>query len=190
MSTQTIEQLRSPYERALLHNVKRRVAEEFPDLGRELLSNPLKRNMFENMLISLLKHANEPTLEQCIVRVQKHGYSVMRGTGSESRQTGTFKAVDADNKIGINRNSQRHRMLNAWFDAGDVGLTSEEARRASSLSPTSCYWARATELMQGGYIEIVEDLGGEPVRRQGESGTARKVYRITPLGSETVQELL
>lgn len=190
MSTAMLDPLPRSAEQIMLREIQRRIREEFPDFGRLLLINPIKRNMFENMLIGLLHHASEPSVEQSIVKLQKAGYTVTRGTGGEARAPGVHKSSDAGRRLAITHGSHRHRMLAVWWDKGEEGATSEEACRLAGLPMRTCYWARATELQQAGYIETIENDEGEPLQRAGESGTPRKVFRITPLGSDTILSLV
>jgi hypothetical protein len=165
--------------------------EEFPQFSRELLYNPLKRNMFTNMLLGLLKHMGEPTLEQCMVRVARSGYTITKGDGTEVRAPGRIKSADAKPRSTIlNPGTLKFRLLSAFWDTGDDGLTAEEAQIRANLAPRSNYWTRVSELLDVGYLEVVEDAAGDPVVRNGESGAKRRVYRITPLGSQSITELL
>lgn len=77
--------------------------------------------------------------------------------------------------VKVRAGSQRAKMLNAF--AYLVEATDEEAmERAPGISLRSCWWKRASELRQGGYIE---DTGET---RIGSQGSARMVSRITSKG--------
>ena len=177
-------------EKELLSSVNRQVYEHFPEMRRTLL-DPLRRNAFHNLLLSLLRHAPEHSLTQCIVRVSKEGYTVTRSTGTEPREPGTTRGADvSDPPLRITPGSQRALLLAAFWEAGNSGLTSEEARDLAKVSPRSCYWKRVSELHDSGYIERVEDASGDDVRRRAESGSLQRVYQITPFGLETIESLL
>lgn len=177
-------------ERSVLTAINRRLYDEFPELRRTLL-DPLRRNTLHNMLLNLLTYAPEMTLEQCIVRVSKEGYTVTKATGAEPRRAGVTRGSDvAEPKAHIRTGTQMSKLLNAFWDAGSLGLTSDEARAKSGLSERSCYWKRVSDLHASGYIERVEDTSGNDVRRAGDSGSLQRVYQITPFGVETALSVL
>jgi hypothetical protein len=75
--------------------------------------------------------------------------------------------------------SARARLLFAHHYNPD-GMTDEEAAESASLSLTSEYATRCSELMRAGL------LVDTPLSRTGRSGMARVVRRITPLGRQLV----
>ena len=176
-------------EKDALIRVNRELYERYPELRRTLM-DPLKRNGLHNILLSLMTAAPEHTLSQCIVRVAKEGYTVTVATGVELRAPGKTRGSDAKDPVAIMPGSQRSRLLAAYWDAGEAGLTSQEARDVSKVSPKSCYWKRVSELHAGGYLEVVEDEDGNELRREADTGGKQRVYRITPLGQERAEELV
>ena len=72
-------------------------------------------------------------------------------------------------------------MLCAFYAYPD-GFNSEEAATYASLLK-SCYWKRASELLQDGLIEWTGET------RPGEAGVPREVYRITAKGREVYRSM-
>lgn len=174
-------------EKEVLTTINRRLYDEFPELRRTLI-DPLRRNALHNLLIHLLKYAPEHTLAQCVVRVSREGYTVSVATGDEPREPGTTRGSDvAEPTVLIRPGSQLTRLLGAFWDAGDPGLTADEARERSGVPERSCYWKRVSELHAAGYIERLEDADGTDVHRQGDAGSPQRVYRITPFGLEAIE---
>lgn len=82
----------------------------------------------------------------------------------------------------IRPGTQRHKMLTA-FGKGD--MTDSEAALVAGLNrPSVCYWKRASELRQAGYIV---PTGAE--RTDPASGKNRTVCAITPTGIEALATL-
>lgn len=75
----------------------------------------------------------------------------------------------------IRPNTQRHKMLQA-FAAGHA-TDSEAATLVGLNRPGVCYWKRASELRQAGYIAPTGETRLDP-----DSGKARNVWTITVQG--------
>lgn len=75
--------------------------------------------------------------------------------------------------------SQKAKLLQAYADAGERGLTSEQAAEIADLMRTG-YWKRASELRQDGLIAETDQT------RTGTAGVAQMIYVITSLGLANV----
>lgn len=84
-------------------------------------------------------------------------------------------SVEGAEAVAVRAPNQRARLLAEFLNAGDDGLTDEEAAAAAGLL-ASCHWKRAGELRQDGHIEFTGDV------RPGAAGINRKISRITERG--------
>jgi len=78
--------------------------------------------------------------------------------------------------------SQRMRLLMAFFDAGEDGLTAYEAGERAGLLH-ACYWKRISE-MADPRIGLIEDTGAN---RLAPTGEHQMVRRISELGRQEVE---
>jgi hypothetical protein len=81
-------------------------------------------------------------------------------------------------RINVRTGSQRRKLLDAFKEAGDAGLTHEQAATAAGISLSSEYSTRCSELSNAKYLEAT----GE--KRVGLRGLDRAVFRITDAGRE------
>lgn len=115
----------------------------------------LPKDVWENMMTDLLKGMRVAT---------RHSDPV----------TSKQAAKDLTPRVG----TQRMTMLRAYAYGGQ--LTDEEAADLVDLEHT-CYWKRASELRQGGFIApVYED--GKLVTRKGKAGSPRMVCGLTDKG--------
>jgi hypothetical protein len=77
---------------------------------------------------------------------------------------------------------QRLRLLDAYAQALNVGLTDEQAAAVAGLKD-SCYWKRCGELRKAGLIAPTGDK-----RRNPESGVRRIVCAITESGMDLIDD--
>lgn len=89
----------------------------------------------------------------------------------------------ADTQLGV--------MLEAFFNAGPVGLTDDVAAEHAGLGfgIASSPWKRASELREYGLIAVCIDGHGDPITRQGLRGVERMVSAITDYGVDYWKEL-
>lgn len=76
--------------------------------------------------------------------------------------------------VRMRSSSQRARLLRPFSRHAD--LTADEAWSYTSISETSCYWKRVSELAAA---ELIEPTGET---RKGRAGEPQTVYRITDAG--------
>jgi len=101
-------------------------------------------------------------------------------TGPASRNsdpaTSHQAALDAQGRTP----SQRLRLLSAYFWAGPIGLTDEEAAEHTGIinNRRACWWRRCSELRAQG---LIENNGNT---RLGDAGSERVVCAITGKGYE------
>lgn len=104
----------------------------------------------------------------------------LRARVSPARHTDPATSQRAARSRGLNirAGSQRARLLTAYADAGDYGLTNEGAGIITGLAerPGCCYWKRCDELRKAGYIRWTEDT------RTSRAGEAQGVSVITRAG--------
>lgn len=74
------------------------------------------------------------------------------------------------------------RLLDAYAQAFDIGLTDEQAAAVAGLKDT-CYWKRCGELRKAGLIAPTGDK-----RRNPESGVKRIVCAITQSGMDLIDD--
>ena len=76
------------------------------------------------------------------------------------------------------RGSQQYKLLAAYAEHHEVGLTDEDAGDVTYLSNNRkcCYWKRCSELRHAG---LIIDTG---VRRNSSAGAPQMVCTITPAG--------
>jgi len=76
-----------------------------------------------------------------------------------ARDTDPQTSRDATKNLAVRAGSQRWRMLNTYTHR--LGLTDAEAAEYAGLNRLGiCFWKRASELRQAGYIEPVGERGG------------------------------
>lgn len=110
-----------------------------------------------------------------------------RGVPSLEREGSARKTDPATSKTAarlVKARATSHRVLIAWafYDAGEAGLTADEACLAAGLPifPTE-YTTRTSELMREGVVAVT----GE--KRVGTQGLERQVYAITTEGRLLLQ---
>jgi hypothetical protein len=79
-------------------------------------------------------------------------------------------------RLNVRTGSQRRKLLDAFKEAGDAGLTHEQAAMAAGISLASEYSTRCSELSNAKFLEAT----GE--KRVGSRGLDRAVFRITDAG--------
>lgn len=81
--------------------------------------------------------------------------------------------------VGKRAPTQKLRLLMQYREAGEAGLTDEEAAEAAGLTGRSvCYWKRCSELRQD---YLIEELP-VPTTRKGSAGVDRTVCAISDAG--------
>jgi hypothetical protein len=87
---------------------------------------------------------------------------------------------------------QKWRLLRAYAEAGEAGLTDEEAAERvpigngrTLLDSGSSWWKRCTDLRELHYIEPP----AEREHRKGRMGVDREVHVITSMGREALKAL-
>lgn len=110
------------------------------------------------------------------------------GQTSRSADPATSRAAGADAEgregavFGVRPGSHRARMLVAYWNA-PAGLSDVEAAEAAGLDlPGVCWWKRASELRQGGFVEPFGTITGP-------NGADVMVCRITEAGERRAREL-
>ena len=105
-------------------------------------------------------------------------------TAIRKRAPGTDTAPTAENALtSVSADSQRGRLLLAFYAADDAGLTDDQAARQAEIGDKSCWWKRCGELRRAGLIEPMSAGDDDTiVMREGESGMLRTVSVITPEG--------
>lgn len=95
-----------------------------------------------------------------------------------TRTTDPTTSRKAGAAVVIRAGSQRARLLVAYADAGDYGLTNEGAGIVTGLAerPGCCYWKRCGELLAGGFIRATDET------RTSRAGEAQRVCVITHAG--------
>jgi hypothetical protein len=76
--------------------------------------------------------------------------------------------------------TQMWGLLQAYLDAGDLGLTADEAGEDADLTHTG-YWKRCSDLYQAGFTRTLMD-GDRVVTRPGRAGSSQEVRIITSKG--------
>jgi hypothetical protein len=107
------------------------------------------------------------------------------GAAIPARNTDPETSHKATRAILVRAGSQRTRLLAGFAAFGEDGATDEEAMEAAEgVSPLSEYAKRASELREGGYVEVCLYAGtSSQVTRKGGSGLDRIVSRITEKGT-------
>lgn len=82
--------------------------------------------------------------------------------------------------------TQRHAMLSGFSTLGKTGGTAEQAALAANVSPYSCFWKRASELRNKGFLEPVMRKG-EQEFRESRAGGFQSVWKITPEGRQQLK---
>lgn len=169
-----------------------RLFEEFPEL-RRTLKDPYRARVFHDILTEMMGKAvmrSAPSLEQQVANLMENGYHVTTQprTVIPMRKPGTDYTPPPDDALmAVTSDSQRGRLLLAYYGAGEVGMTDDEAARHARIPDSSCWWKRCGELRRAGLIEPM--IAGEddiPVQREGASGMLRVVCTITPEGQAAV----
>jgi hypothetical protein len=162
----------------------------FPEIRVLLVSNENRRVMVD-ILTRLVGRGVEdarPSIEASVASVMGAGYHVTRRAPDTTplvpRRPGDHRAPEPDQILGrVTADSQRGRILLAYWEAGSSGFTDDEAAQAAKIPDRSCWWKRSSELRQAGLIEPIKDADDNPMTRLSEfSGSARVVCVITPEG--------
>lgn len=100
-----------------------------------------------------------------------------------SRATDPETSHAAAREIRVKAGTQRARLLDAFSMWTHAGATDEQAMLSTdgSVSPTSEYAKRCSELREGGFIEATGET------RAGSAGPQRIVSRITPKGRAWIE---
>lgn len=113
--------------------------------------------------------------------------AILRKHYSKATVDGYWKhsrtSKDGWEQVQVRAGSQRARLLRAYADAGDGGLTNHEAGVAADLL-NSCYWKRCSELKEAGYI-----ASNEKERVNPATGSKQSVCVLTPAGLKKVREI-
>jgi hypothetical protein len=94
------------------------------------------------------------------------------------RTTDPATSHKAARAVVIRAGSQRARLLAAYADAGDYGLTNDGAGVVTGLAeaPGCCYWKRCGELLADGFIRATDET------RTSRAGESQRVCIITRAG--------
>ena len=111
----------------------------------------------------------------------------LRARVSPARHTDpatSHKAAQSD-ALRVRAGSQQARILSAYADAGDYGLTNEGAGIITGLAdlPGCCYWKRCGELLKVGYIAVTEST------RTSRAGLEQRVCVITRAGLDALDNM-
>jgi hypothetical protein len=171
--------------------IMRHLTENFPELQRGLKAQPGRSRILHDVIAAGIGSAvgrSQPSLEQSVATVMAAGYHVtsqpVNVTPMRKRTPGTQVAPTAENALtSVTADSQRGRLLLAYLEVSDLGLTDDQAARMAGIGEKSCWWKRCGELRRAGLIEpMVAGDDDTPVMREGESGMLRTVSVITPEG--------
>ena len=168
------------------------IFQDFPEL-RRTLKDPYRARVFHDILTEFMGRAAsraQPSLEQQVANLMENGYHVTSQprTVTPMRKPGTDYMPPSDEQLmAVTSSSQRGRLLLAYYEAGEAGLTDDAAAREARIPDSSCWWKRCGELRSAGLIEPM--IAGDddiPVQREGVSGVLRVVCTITPEGQAAV----
>jgi hypothetical protein len=104
-----------------------------------------------------------------------NAYDLAHAPVAPARRTDPATSRKGAADVAPRAGSQRHRLLLA-YQARPAGLMDAEAARLAALPARACFWHRCSELVDGGYIEVI----GE--RTDPATGSAGRVARITDKG--------
>jgi|OpeIllAssembly_1097287.scaffolds.fasta_scaffold40628_5 hypothetical protein len=166
--------------------IMKHINDTFPEM-RRALKEPGKGRILHDIIAAGIGSAvsrSQPTLEQSVATVMAAGYHVtsqpVNVTPIRKREPGTQTMPSAENQLGyVTPDSQRGRLLLAYLEAGEAGLTDEEARISAGIAERSNWWKRCGELRAAGLIQVMQDEFENAVTRVGSSGTSRIVCTIT-----------
>ena len=101
-----------------------------------------------------------------------------------ARSTDPITSHEAALSVTVRAGSQQAQLLQAYADAGALGLTDDEAGVNTGLAakPGCCWWKRCSELRQAGYIVPIGN-----VTRLSRAGENQQVCGITNAGIEALQ---
>jgi len=107
-------------------------------------------------------------------------FSAYRAARTTDPQTSHLAALS----VAVRAGSQQAALLQAYADAGALGLTDDEAGVKTGLAakPGCCWWKRCSELRQAGYIVPIGN-----VTRLSRAGENQQVCGITNAGIEALQ---
>jgi hypothetical protein len=166
----------------------RNMYEEFPEM-RVMLMDPDSRVRMNNILVRMIGSREGPSFEDSVRAVMAAGYHVTSAPvpveplrASESSRNASRSPAPEKILGSITASSQQGRLLMAFAEAGNDGLTDEQARERAGIDVRSCWWKRCGELRSRGLIEPAENSRGDRVRRTGGAGVARIVSVVTPEG--------
>jgi hypothetical protein len=176
--------------------VLRELVDEFPEI-RSVATNPDSRNKIADILSRFAAQAVErakPSTEEFIAGAMAAGYHVTSGPISTQplvpRHPGTQHAPHADAVLGsVSADSQRGRLLMAYFNAAPAGLTDSEAAKHAEFASWEQGWKRCSELRNAGLIAALHDESGETLMRRGDRGFLATVCVITPEGQAVAMGL-
>lgn len=83
--------------------------------------------------------------------------------------------------------NQRHAMLSGFGTLGKSGGTAEQAAMAANVPAYSCFWKRASELRNKGFLEPVMRKG-EQEFRESRAGGFQSVWKISPAGRQQLKD--
>jgi hypothetical protein len=155
---------------------------------RKTLENPLARRELTDMLLAM-RRVPEHTIDQCLAKVVEAGYYVSEHAPTPARVAAPITVVPEEARVPSSLGTQAGKLLAAFYETGEAGLTAEEARAAAKLSRTSCFWKRVSELRVAGLIEYMLDEDDDIVRRPGLTTSPQQVCVITAYGRAIVTTL-
>jgi hypothetical protein len=159
----------------------------FPGL-RSTLENTTARRELTDMLLALHR-SPEHTIDQCLSKVVNAGYYVSEHAPAPARPDAPRMVAPEPGRTPSSLGTQAGKLLAAFYETGEAGLTAEEARAEAKLSPTSCFWKRVSELRVNGLIEYMLDEDDDIVRRPGLTSSPQQVCVITAYGRAVVTML-
>ena len=160
---------------------------QFPGM-RATLENTRARRELTDMLLALHR-VPEHTIDQCLAKLTAAGYYVSEHPPAPPKADAPRTVAPEIGHIPSSLGTQAGKLLAAFYETGEAGLTAEEARAAAGLSPTSCFWKRVSELRVNGLIEYMLDEDDDIVRRPGLTTSPQQVCVITAYGRGVVTML-
>jgi hypothetical protein len=170
-------------------DVLRDIWSKYPAM-RSTLEDPLARRELTMMLLGIYGAAGH-SIDSCLAAVARAGYHIAEHPPARERpETDPARAVSPEPvPMPSSLATQAGRLLVAYWEVGEAGLTAEEAREAAGLSRTSCYWKRISELRINGLLEYMRDESDDIVRRPGATSALQQVSMISTHGRAVVAML-
>lgn len=152
-----------------------------------------KRAQPKASTLSGSKNVSTETRRKRLFRDAEHEYDAQlkrfKGKiGDDGRKLLAMGVPVSDETFSLPRfANQRHAMLYGFSLAGDDGYTDEQAAKAAGLNLRSCFWKRASELRQFGYILPVKNDDGTWLTRKSDLGGTQQVWRMTKAGKKQLE---